>query len=118
MRLQQAETRITYHTDRVGSDARLAVIYQHLGPLGVTAPESIDYFLLERYILYVARGGRLFAGQVHHTPYPAHTAQIISIEETLLTAAGLPAATGPPAQVHYSPGVDVEIFPLRPAEQG
>lgn len=81
--------------------------------LGASAPGSDEHFLLERYLLFVQRGGRLYEGQVHHAPYPAHAAEVLSLEDSLVAAAGLPAPTDPPAFVHSSPGVDVEVFGLR-----
>jgi uncharacterized protein YqjF (DUF2071 family) len=79
-------------------------------PLG-----SLEFFLLERYYLYNVRGGALHRGQVHHVPYPAHTAEVLSVSDGLIAAAGLPGVgTRPPAHVHYSPGVDVEVFSVKP----
>ncbi|MCA9175403.1 MAG: DUF2071 domain-containing protein [Planctomycetales bacterium] len=81
-------------------------------PLGPVAPDSLEFFLLERYLLFVKRRGELLSGQVHHVPYPAHAAELLEADGNLISAAGLPCE-GPPPLVHYSPGVEVEIFPLR-----
>ena len=54
-------------------------------------------------------------GQVHHRPYPLHRAEVIEVRESMVAAAGLPATSGPPA-VLWSPGVDVDVFALRPVE--
>jgi uncharacterized protein YqjF (DUF2071 family) len=50
--------------------------------------------------------------QVHHVPYPAHRAEVIDVQDELVAAAGLPAVSSLPMHVHYSPGVDVEVFAL------
>jgi uncharacterized protein len=68
-----------------------------------------DHFLIERYSLYVARGGRLYRGRVRHPPYPLRRAAVRRLLQTVVMAAGLPEPTRPPL-CHYSPGVDVDIF--------
>ncbi len=83
-------------------------------PLGPSQPGSLEYFLLERYLLFTARRGRVLRGQVHHSPYPVLAAELESFEESLFAAAGLPAVSRPPDCVHFSPGVEVEIFRLTP----
>lgn len=86
-------------------------------PTGIPAPASpgsLDHFLLERYLLYCTRRGRLYRGQVHHHPYPAQNALATVYREDLIAAAGIDRpATAPLA--HFAAGVDVEIFPLEPA---
>ncbi len=89
-------------------------------------PGTLEFFLAERYLLYTAsRQGRLpkselLCGQVHHTPYPLRSARLLCCEETLARAAGIavPGDEQPAAPCHtmFSPGVNVEVFPLRPAE--
>lgn len=77
-------------------------------------PGSFEHFLLERYLLYtIDARQRLLRGQVHHTPYPwvPIEPEAVSIEENLTAAAGL-SVTGPAEHAAYSPGVNVEIFPL------
>lgn len=78
-------------------------------------PGSLEFFLLERYYLYNVRGGKLHRGQVHHVPYPAHIAEALAVSDGLVAAAGLPSVDGrAPALTHYSPGVDVEVFAVKP----
>jgi uncharacterized protein YqjF (DUF2071 family) len=84
-------------------------------PKGQAAPAetgTLAHFLIERYLLYTTRGGRLCQGQVHHTPYPIQDAVIDSLDETLLAAAGLQRPNTTPL-IHFSEGVDVEIFSLQ-----
>ena len=72
-------------------------------------PGSVDFFLLERYLLYTSYQDRLWRGQVHHTPYPVQSAEIVGLEETMVGASGISRANLDPL-VHYAEGVDVEIF--------
>ena len=104
---------IHYESHRHGNQATLTTRYRITDELGPSAPGSLEHFLLERYLLFVERGGKIQCGQVHHTPYPAFRADVSHCEQTLTAAAGLGNLQNSPPLQHYSPGVDVEIFPLR-----
>ena len=86
------------------------------------APGTLEHFLAERYVLYAEGNGRLHRGRVHHAPYPLHAARVDRMEQSLLDAAGLrglgagdtAARALLPCSVLYSPGVDVDIFPIAP----
>lgn len=117
MRSQREGDVVAYETVRRSPDrARLAVRYRVGEALGPSAPGTFEHFLLERYLLFSMRGDTVLEGQVHHVPYPAHRAELIELEESLLAAAGLPPSTGKPDIVHYAPGVDVEVFGPWPAK--
>ena len=79
--------------------------------------DSIEFFLMERYLLFVERKGALYEGQVHHTPYPAHRVNVVECNSRLIEAAGLPAGRSDPAFAHYSPGVEVAIFTPQPVSR-
>jgi uncharacterized protein len=101
--------------DRSGRGARHAVRYRPGELLGPSAPGTFDHFLLERYLLFAVRRGRLLEGQVHHPPYPAQRAEVDTVTDELLAAAGLPAPDRPPETIHFASGVDVEVFRPRAA---
>jgi uncharacterized protein YqjF (DUF2071 family) len=83
------------------------------GPLGEARLGTLAFFLAERYLLFTELApGRIARGQVHHRPYPLQTTTLQRCEQSLLTAAGINVAA-PPAHVLFSPGVSVDIFPLR-----
>jgi len=82
------------------------------GPAAPSLPGSFQHFLVERYFLYSQAHGALYRGQVHHTPYAVREADVEGLEETLLAASGLPRPPEPPL-VHFSEGVDVDVFRLR-----
>jgi uncharacterized protein len=79
--------------------------------LGHAAEGSLEFFLVERYLLYAHLNGRLLTGSVRHDPYPLYNARLDHLEDGLVAAAGLE----PRAIEHalYSPGVSVRIYPLR-----
>jgi len=115
MSLREEGDRVIYSTTRRGTaiPARSVFEYRVGKRLGPSEPGTLEHFLLERYYLFTAQDGRVSKGHVHHTPYPAHRAELLRHDDGvdgLLHAAGLPVPSGPPAAVHYSPGVEVEVF--------
>jgi uncharacterized protein len=76
--------------------------------IGLAEPGSLEFFLIERYLLYGMRGETLTAGRVNHEPYPLRKATILNTSDTLIEAAGFK----PKAWEHvvFSPGVNVKVF--------
>jgi len=90
--------------------AGVDVVWRIGAPMSPAAPGSVDHFLIERYVLYAARGRRLYRAAVRHRPYPLYHVTVESMRESLLAQAGLPPMTSASALIHGSPGVDVDIF--------
>ena len=76
---------------------------------------SLEHFLLERYVLFADAGdGRLFRGDVHHCPYRFRPAIVHSFHQTLTASCGLNLALGPdPDHSAFCDGVDVIVSPLQ-----
>lgn len=74
----------------------------------IAAPDDLDHFLTARWGLVTERFGRARSGRVHHPRWPLHEIVDGRIDETITTAAGLPAPTGEP-HLRCSPGVPVEV---------
>jgi uncharacterized protein YqjF (DUF2071 family) len=111
MAMDRAGERVRYDSKRrIGPPAELHVEWMVGDALGTAAAGSIDQFLVERYALYVWRAGLIVRARVRHRPYPLHRATLGHLSETLLRAAGIPAPAEAPL-LHFSPGVDVHIFP-------
>jgi uncharacterized protein YqjF (DUF2071 family) len=86
-------------------------------PTGSIEParaETLEFFLAERYILYTRKRDTLLSGRVHHTPYPLQSAELLSLDESLLAAAGLERPPHRPL-AHFAHGVDVDVFRLERA---
>ena len=115
MSLLQQGDEFVYESRRRSNGARHKVRYRLGAKLGESEPGSLEFFLLERYLLFTEHRGAIYAGQVHHAPYPAQAAEVLELEDELIEAAGLGPCSGPPVFVHYAWGVDVEVFGLRPA---
>jgi len=81
------------------------------GPVGTATPGTIEHFLVERYVLYAARGQQLFRGRVHHAAYPIQHAELDRLDETLIWASGIRRSDAVPMR-HYAATMDVKIYPL------
>ncbi len=107
----------SYSSERVqpGSKALHAVsAHVEYTPLCLpcaSEPGSLSAFLAERYLLYSEARGKLYRGQVHHSPYPLQPAQVFTLADSLVKEAGVSVLDSPPL-AHYADRVDVEIFPL------
>ncbi len=117
MRCSRQEDEFVYDTERTRTNARLHVRYRVTEDLGVSVPGTLPHFLLERYLLFVQRRRRIHVGQVHHAPYPARLVELLECDDQLVAAADIAGVAEMPELMHYSPGVDVEVFPLQPAGQ-
>jgi hypothetical protein len=106
---------VAYDGERLWPGPRPASYAIEAAPTGPPAPAavgSLEHFLIERYLLYAGRAGRLYRGQVHHAPYPVQAAAAPALDETLLAAAGVARPDEPPL-AHFARGVDVEVFALQ-----
>jgi uncharacterized protein YqjF (DUF2071 family) len=70
--------------------------------------DELQVFLTARWALGTTFGRRLVWAAVDHEPWPVHRAELVSCDETMLAAAGLPVPEGDPV-VLWSPGVEVRI---------
>jgi uncharacterized protein YqjF (DUF2071 family) len=112
MRLDVEPGAIAYASRRLWPGPRPATCAIRCTPAGAPAPArvgTLEHFLVERYFLYAARPARLYRGQVHHSPYPLQTADVLKLDETLIAAAGIARPDAAPL-AHYARGVDVEVF--------
>lgn len=76
------------------------------------APGTLEFFLIERYILYTTDAQRtLYRARVHHQPYPIQRADVLDCDETLSWAAGIRRGTEQPLR-HYASEVNVSVYPL------
>ena len=105
---------VHYYSQRPSSlSPELELQYKVGSGMEVADPSSLEFFLLERYLLFTERKGKILRGQVYHTPYTTFQAKVSKIQQNLSDHIGLPLIDSKLGYVHYSPGVDVEIFPLR-----
>lgn len=75
----------------------------------IDEPTDLDVFLSARWGLYShGRGGGVRYAPVDHQPWPLRSATLRALDDSLVTAAGLPVPTGDP-YVLFSEGVHVRI---------
>ncbi|MFG0333405.1 MAG: YqjF family protein [Maioricimonas sp. JB049] len=106
---------VTYRSLRRGQPlpAESRFEYEPVGPVRLAEPGTLEFFLVERYVLFAHLGdGRLASGQVHHVPYPIQDAKVVEWDSQIIDLAGLPKPERPPDHALVSRGVDVEVFGL------
>lgn len=75
----------------------------------ITEPSPLEIFLSARWGLYSrGSGDSLRYAPVDHPEWTLHRAELLSIDDSLITAAGLSAPRGEP-HVMFSPGVPVRV---------
>jgi uncharacterized protein YqjF (DUF2071 family) len=104
---------LRYQSDRKEAPAAALEIEATVGEaLPQPEPASLEFFLVERYLLYSQRDGSIYSGRVSHAPYPLYSASVRSCRQTVVKSNGLDCADW--EHVCFSEGVDVEVFSLRP----
>lgn len=118
MKATRAAGVIQYETQRRNARASASVFhYQPQGSLSQAQPDTLEFFLVERYILFAETRSGLACGQVYHTPYPIQPASVTQWDGALLGQAGFPLPQRPPDHMLMSPGVNVKIYALLPTAQ-
>lgn len=74
---------------------------------------ELDDFLSARWGLHVSWWGRTLYVPNRHEPWPVHAAEVLALDDGLVSSVGLPDLTSrPPDHVAFSPGVHTEFgFP-------
>ncbi|WP_348774300.1 DUF2071 domain-containing protein [Micromonospora sp. WMMD987] len=69
----------------------------------------LEHFLTARWGLHTRAYGRTLYLSNWHPRWPLHRAELLHLDDELVTAGGLPTPTGPPVSVLYPPGVPVRF---------
>ena len=91
--------------------ARFQASWNIEGTVPFSHPDSLEFFLTERYCLYVEDGDDIHRARISHAPWPLHKATMNSYESTMIEALGLQARRGEPV-LNYAEEIDVDIWPL------
>ncbi len=114
MRARHEQGVITYECRREGTADTSSFLWSQAGSAHLAEPGSLEFFLVERYLLYSAdKRGHLFTGRVHHAPYRIHDARLTQWSALPAIQAGLPVQ-GEPVSVVGAQAVDVDVFALQP----
>lgn len=76
-------------------------------------PGSLDFFLIERYVLFSVRGGRLHHARIHHRPWEVGEAEMEASSSSMIAAQGLPEPELPALLHAQREPLHVQIWPLR-----
>jgi uncharacterized protein YqjF (DUF2071 family) len=115
MSLTQTENTISYSSlrkDNRGTPAKFQATWTVGEALPKTVPGSLEFFLTERYCLDAERQGKLYRSRIHHQPWQLRSAQIDSLESSMIESHGLPPLQANPL-LHYCEEISVAIWPLR-----
>lgn len=99
MSMSERDGRVRYSSRRAHPGAPGAAFQGEwtLGePMAPLEPATLDFFLIERYCLYVARGRGVYRVRVHHRPWALREARLEALSSTMLQAAGLEAGGDAP----------------------
>ena len=75
-------------------------------------PDSLDFFLTERYCLYSEKDGDLYRARIFHQPWPLQEVTMNSYESTMIESLGVKSPKGEPV-LHYSEEIDVDIWAIK-----
>jgi hypothetical protein len=109
---------IRYRSQRRGSSNPVATCsfeYAAGAPLPEPQPGSLEFFLVERYLLFSVLGQRLMRGRVWHQPYAVCQPKLTAWDAHLCELNGFAQPRRAPDHVLMSAGVDVRVFPLERA---
>jgi uncharacterized protein YqjF (DUF2071 family) len=110
--LEQTNTKIDYSLKRTDKPRAIFDATWNIGPpLPVSEPDSLEFFLTERYCLYSEHKGRIHQARIHHQPWPLQTASLDSYSSTMLDVLGLPEPTAAPI-LHYAEEISADIWSL------
>ena len=101
---------INYTCRRDGSDEVARYRYRPVGEPRDTAPESLEFFLLQRFYLYAKRAGSLVRGQVSHVPYRPRAVEVEVSSALPARLDGFAELVDSAEHVCYEDGFDVNVY--------
>jgi len=92
--------------------AKLEASWEIGEPLPKAAPDSIEFFLTERYCLYSYHRRGLYRSRIFHEPWPLRAASVDSCQSTMIESLGIAQPKGAPL-LHYAESIAVDVWPLQ-----
>src|SRR5215208_5879963 len=114
MSLEQRDRTMYFASRRTHRDAAPAefeAVWTVGDRLGQVEPGSLDFFLIERYCLYSARGDRLYRSRIFHRPWSLCTARLLSFRSTMIESRGLPSPSSEPLLHQQGEPLRVRVWP-------
>jgi uncharacterized protein YqjF (DUF2071 family) len=107
MRVDAGPQSVRYRSRRIAGPPAAAEIEIRPGE-PIPEPTPFEIFLTARYRLFARRGRRILQTDIDHPPWPLQRAAVVSLQESLVRAAGLSDPSGSPL-VHFSRRIDVRV---------
>ena len=114
IQLEQQDATIAYSSTRThkgAPPATLKATWTIGNCIDQSTPESLPFFLTERYCLYATRRDELYRMRIFHQPWPLRQATLLSCSSTMVEALGVPSLKDEPL-IHYTEELKVDIWPL------
>ena len=116
MSLDQSGDTLRYKSVRKHPGATSAIFdasYRPTAPVQDYAPDSLDRWLSERYVLYSGnRQGKLFIGHINHLQWQLQPAEAEFERDDMAQASGIPILETKPL-LHYAHHIDVITWALQ-----
>lgn len=113
MRAKHVGNEVRYACRRRGDQTLSEYHWESSSSLHEAEPGSLEFFLVERYLLFTGRGdGQLVSGQVHHLPYRIGPVAVKNFSAHPATLAGFVLKDPMIAPICAS-AVDVEVFAVQ-----
>jgi uncharacterized protein YqjF (DUF2071 family) len=119
MSFKQEGRKIIYHSQRGATDAppaRFDAAWTFGEGVAQSEPDTLEFFLTERYCLYSVLKEQLYRCRVFHRPWPLRAAEVTAHNSTVLAALDIPAPASDPL-LHYAEELKVDIWPLLRVEE-
>ncbi len=117
IQLQQTDSEIVYSSQRTDKPpATLQTTWTIGPPIPQTQPDSLEFFLTERYCLFSEHKDKLYRSRIHHHPWSLQTATVSAHTSTMIQALDISEPTGTPL-LHYAEELAVDIWPLEKIRQ-
>ena len=113
-RLMAGQQTLEFSSQRKGDAVTSRFVYELEEPVTEAQPGTLEFFLIERYLLFSKAPWGLMSARVHHQPYPVCGVKLDAWSTHLLQVHGLPEPKRAPDHVAGSPGVDVSVHMLQP----
>lgn len=92
-------------THRGAPPAGFSALYRPVGAAEPLSSGTLEHWLIERYCMYLAKGGGLWRLDIHHDPWPAQVAEARIENNTLARPLGIDLAARP-ARLHFARRLD------------
>lgn len=116
MHIDEHDGGIAFSCERTDAGAAKATFdaqWQLGDALPVPELGTLDFFLLERYVLYSGSDERMWLARIHHRPWPLRRLALRHLASTMLEAHGLPRPPEAPLAHAQAFPFEVAIWPPR-----